>query len=77
MFYSLDQNRSNDNVTIAEYLDKAIELLDNPNGFFIMVEGGKIDWACHANAAAASIHDTLAMDKAIGTSCHFFKEASG
>ena len=26
----------------------------------MMVEGGKIDWACHANDAASSIHDTLA-----------------
>ena len=28
---------------------KGIEVLDNETGFFMMVEGGKIDWACHAN----------------------------
>jgi len=36
MYYTLDQNNSKDHVTIAEYLDKGIELLNNPNGFFIM-----------------------------------------
>ena len=49
MYYKLDQNNNQDQVTLAEYLAKGIKLLDNPHGFFIMVEGGKIDWACHAN----------------------------
>jgi alkaline phosphatase len=74
MYYTLDQTRSTDNVTIAEYLDKAIELLDNPNGFFIMVEGGKIDWACHANDAAAAIHDVLALDEAVARAVNFLKK---
>ena len=36
---------------------KGIEVLSNQNstGFFIMVEGGKIDWACHANDGFTSI----------------------
>ena len=53
---------------------RAIELLDNPNGFFIMAEGGKIDWACHANDAAASIHDTLAFDEAIAKAVKFYEK---
>ncbi len=71
MYYTLDQGNSKDHVTLAEYLEKGIELLDNPNGFFIMVEGGKIDWACHANDAAASIHDTLAFDAAVARAVGF------
>jgi len=54
-------------------LQKGIELLDNPDGFFMMVEGGKIDWACHANDAAASIEDTIAFDNAIGAALEFYK----
>ena len=50
---------------LAEFTRKGIELLDNPNGFFMMVEGGKIDWACHANDAAATILDTFAFDAAV------------
>ncbi len=33
-----------------------------------MVEGGKIDWACHANDAVASIDDMLDFDAAVGRS---------
>ena len=39
-----------------------------------MVEGGKIDWACHANDAAATITDTVAMDEAVGKAVEFYNE---
>jgi alkaline phosphatase len=63
MYYEMD--RAADDLALEDYVTKGIELLDNPDGFFMMIEGGKIDWACHANDAAASIHDTLAFDAAI------------
>ncbi len=71
--YAIDQDDPG-YVTLAEYTAKAIELLDNPTGFFIMVEGGKIDWACHANDAGASIHDTLDFDRAIAEAYEFYQE---
>jgi alkaline phosphatase len=37
----------------------------------MMVESGKIDWACHANDARASIDDTLAFDDAVGVAIDF------
>ena len=73
MYYQLDQKYAKDQVSLAEYLAKGIKLLDNPRGFFIMVEGGKIDWACHANDAAASIHDTLALDDAVAVAVQFYR----
>ena len=72
MYYELD--RPETETSLAEYVAKGIELLDNPTGFFMMVEGGKIDWACHANDAAASIHDTLAFDAAIAEAYAFYEE---
>lgn len=72
MYYALDQNGDKNQVSLAEYTAKGIELLNNPKGFLMMVEGGKIDWACHANDAAASIHDTLAFDEAIQEAVKFF-----
>ena len=60
-----------EDVTLPEYTAKAIEMLDNPEGFFLMVEGGKIDWACHANDAAASIHNTLSFDEAVQKAVDF------
>lgn len=59
---------------LADYVEKGIEVLDNDNGFFMMVEGGKIDWACHANDAAATITDTIALDDAVGKAMEFYEE---
>ncbi|MFV0438321.1 MAG: alkaline phosphatase [Desulfopila sp.] len=44
---------------------------DRDNGFFIMVEGGKIDWACHANDAKAAIGDVIDFDNAIEVAQNF------
>jgi len=58
-------------LTIADFTRKGIELLDNPKGFFMMIEGGKIDWASHANDAGAVIRDVLAMDEAVRVALDF------
>ncbi|MDN5360592.1 MAG: alkaline phosphatase [Thermotogaceae bacterium] len=71
MYYALDKKETFD---LADITKTAINYLDNDNGFFIMVEGGKIDWACHANDAAASIEDTLAFDKAIKEAMAFYSK---
>ena len=47
MNYSMDAAAGEWQLT--DYVKKGIELLDNPKGFFLMTESGKIDWACHAN----------------------------
>jgi len=67
-----DIDRKADDLSLADYTRKGIELLsDNAAGFFMMVEGGKIDWACHANDAAAAIRDTLAFDAAVAEAVAF------
>jgi alkaline phosphatase len=57
---------------LSNYVKKGIEVLENEKGFFMMVESGKIDWACHANDAGATIHDTLAFDQAIKEAIAFY-----
>jgi alkaline phosphatase len=70
--YDMD-SRSQD-ITLAEFTQKGIELLDNDKGFFMMVEAGKIDWACHANDGKASIQDTLAFDRVVKTAYDFYEQ---
>ncbi len=70
--YAMDMGPKD--ITLPEFTKKAIEMLDNPDGFFLMVEGGKIDWACHANDAAASIHNTLSFDKSVQAGLDFAKK---
>jgi alkaline phosphatase len=53
---------------------KAIELLSqDEDGFFLMVEGSKIDWAAHANDPIGLISDCLAFDEAVGVAMDFAK----
>ncbi len=69
--YSIDT--TSEDVSLTDYTRKALELLDGPEGFFMMVEGGKIDWTCHANDAKTAILDTLEFDKAIKVAYDFYQ----
>jgi len=52
--------------SLAEMTQAAIDILSqDADGFFLMVEGGQIDWACHANDAANAITDTIDFDDAV------------
>ena len=67
--YSIDGKKNV--ATLAEYTAKGIELLDNPQGFFMMIEGGAIDWCGHANEAAGNLHEVLALDEAVRVALKF------
>lgn len=65
-----DQQRLQSNTTtepsIVEMTEAAINVLqNNDKGFFLLVEGGKIDKAHHENQAFLALYDTLAFDRAI------------
>ena len=70
--YEID--RTEEMWSLADYVEKGIEVLDNDTGFFMMCEGGKIDWACHANDAGSSIHDTQALADAVQVAIDFAAE---
>lgn len=71
MSYELDRSTTQE-PSLAEMTQKAIEILNqNPDGFFMMVEGGRIDHASHGHDAAAAVYDTLAFDKAVGVALNF------
>lgn len=72
MAYEVD--RATDEWSLADYVEKGIEVLENETGFFMMVEGGKIDWACHANDAVSTISDTLALDDAVAKAVEFYEK---
>jgi alkaline phosphatase len=45
----------------------AIDILDNNSkGFFLMIEGSQIDWACHNNNLDQTIKEVLDFDQTIG-----------
>ena len=63
--YAID--RTKNDLTLADITRSAINFLskDLSKGFFLMVEGGKIDWACHSNDAATVFHEVVDMDEAV------------
>lgn len=73
MPYDLDRDDAT-TPSLAEMTGKALEVLSkNPNGFFMMVEGSKVDWAAHANDAAGIVNEFLAFDDAVGKAIEFAK----
>ncbi len=58
--------------TLAEMTDKAISLLNqNEKGFFLMVEGSKVDWGAHNNDPASVVSEFTAFDEAVKTAVTF------
>ena len=78
LVYPYDIDITNDDAelypTLAQLLEKCVEMIDNPEGFFIMVEGGRIDWSAHANDAATSVLEILALDDAVKVALEFMKK---
>jgi len=68
--YAID--RPQGQPTLAEMTAKAVELLSRDgDGFFLMVEGGMIDFGAHANDLAMVMHEVLAFDEAIGVAAEY------
>ena len=72
--YAID--RKDNDLTLAQITESAIDFLTKGKnkGFFLMVEGGKIDWACHANDAATVFNEVKDMDNAIKVAYEFYKK---
>ena len=71
-YWEIDQKEAA--FSLADFTKKGIEVIDNDKGFFMMVEGGKIDWACHGNDGATMIHEVLAFNDAVKEAYEFYKK---
>jgi len=59
---------------LAKYTELGQDLLMNDTGFFMMIEGGKIDWACHQNDALTAICEVNAFNQAIKVAYEFYQK---
>lgn len=58
--------------SLSEMTSKALDILSkDENGFFLMVEGSKIDWLAHSNDPIGCITEYLEFDKAVGLAMDF------
>ena len=73
MKYAIDQEEGEQ--TLADMVAKGIEVLSaKEDGFFMMTESGKIDWAEHANDAAATVKEVIDFQNAIQEAVDFYYE---
>lgn len=70
--YAID--RTEDELSLKEITQAAIDFMmkDSKKGFFMMMEGGRIDNACHANDPGAYIQEMLDFDEAIKVAYDFY-----
>lgn len=69
-------HRKEGDMTLREITQAGVDFLTRKrkDGFFFMIEGGKIDWACHANDAATVVHEVLDLDSAVQVAFDFYKK---
>ena len=77
--YDLDRinGRAPNEPSLAEMTAKSIDMLQaqsGDKGFFLMVEGGRIDHALHGTNAKRALQDTIAFDNAIKTAIDKLKK---
>ncbi|KAH0503029.1 Alkaline phosphatase, tissue-nonspecific isozyme [Microtus ochrogaster] len=66
MQYELNRNNLTD-PSLSEMVEVALNILmKNPKGFFLLVEGGRIDHGHHEGKAKQALHEAVEMDQAIG-----------
>lgn len=70
--YAID--RKDGDLTLAQIVSTAIPFLEQRyQRFFMMIEGGMIDYACHSNDAATAIGETWDMNEAMQVAFEFYK----
>ena len=74
--YAIDMNMKEDDMTQADLVRASIDFLydENGEGFFVMSEGGRIDWASHGNDTKAVILETLSLSDAVAEAVRFYNE---
>lgn len=70
--YAIDQQEGD--LNLAQIVDIAIQHLEKHDSFFMMAEGGKIDYAGHGNDGATNIHEVIDFDKAIQVAYRFYEK---
>ena len=71
LLYAIDRNE--DDLTRAQITKSALEFLTKKDeGFFMMIEGGMIDWAAHSNDGATVFEEVKDMDDAVKIAYDFY-----
>ena len=68
------EKRPKNGRALSDFVKEAIQILsDNMSGFFIVIEGGNIDYACHDNEYKRMLHEIADFDGAVNEALKFYK----
>lgn len=70
--YAIDRKAGD--LQLSDILTVAIAQLAKKERFFMMIEGGKIDYACHGRDGATTLHEVIDMDNALGLAYMFYRQ---
>ena len=70
--YAID--RGDKDLKLSQLVELAIAQLSTYDRFFMMAEGGKIDYASHANDGATVLHEVIDFDQAIQVAYRFYEQ---
>ncbi len=72
--YDSTGDKPENEITLKEMVQYGIDFLGTEEPFFIMCEGGEIDWACHGNRTMPMIQTILAFSDAVAAAYEFYKQ---
>ena len=71
--YEIERNRD-EQPSLSEMAVKALEVLSkDKDGFFLMIEGSKVDYGAHSKDVAAAVTEFIEFDKTFGKVLEFAK----
>ncbi|MBL7115837.1 MAG: alkaline phosphatase [Kiritimatiellae bacterium] len=70
--YAIDQELGEP--ALVDFMRAGIEVVKDAKGFFMMVEGGRIDWAGHANDIAPCVREVIDFDRAVAVAVAFYRK---
>lgn len=68
------ENGQTEDFSLGEMLTKCLDFLGDDEPFFIMCEGGRIDWDAHDNQTMQMVNDIIDMDRAVDVALEFSRE---
>ncbi|UCC11647.1 MAG: alkaline phosphatase [candidate division WOR-3 bacterium] len=77
MYHDIDRHRvAPDQPSLVEMTRQAIRVLSqNPNGFFLTVEGSQVDWSSHTNDPVGTITEYIAFDQVVTAALEFARSS--
>lgn len=71
--FPFEIDRRDDGLRLRDFVEQGIEVMGEEEGFFMMCEGGMIDWACHANDASSALRELQEFEESVDAALEFYE----